>query len=131
MCDMTCLRFLQKPGGGCHSDDAGEVRLRNASQVSDIFDGNAALKWDACKDLEFSEPLQTSEQLVLDGEVVQEVGGACEESLDSRNGRESCRSCAKDFVWSVSRDQWLSAGGDVLTMGDKNLQRSREVFIKV
>jgi hypothetical protein len=113
---MTCLRFLQKAGGGCHSNDAGEVRLRNASQVGDIFDGNATLEWDTCKDLEFSQPLQTSEQLILNGEVVEEVGGACEECLDSGNGRECCLSCAKDFVWCVRRDRWLGARGDILTV---------------
>jgi hypothetical protein len=54
------------------------MHLRSASQIGDIFDGNTALEWDASEDLEFSQPLQTSEQLILNGEVVEEIGEASE-----------------------------------------------------
>lgn len=78
MCNLAGLRLLQETGRCCHPNNARYMSLRNTSQIRDVFDGNAAAEGDAGEELEFSQPLEACEQLVLDGEMMEEIRGAGE-----------------------------------------------------
>ena len=78
MCNLARLRLLKESSRCCHSNNAQYMSLRNTSQIRDIFDGNTAAERDAGEDLEFPQPLETGEQLVLNGEMIEKIRGAGE-----------------------------------------------------
>ena len=65
MSDMTWPRLVEKASRRRHTYNTTQLRLRYASQVSDIFGRDAAAERNTCKHLELAQPLQTGEELVL------------------------------------------------------------------
>lgn len=66
---------MEKASGGCHVHDATELRFWNTCNVRNILQWNAATQGDTGQDLKLTQPLQTSQELVLQRFEVSSVLG--------------------------------------------------------
>jgi hypothetical protein len=65
MRDMAGLGFVEKARRRGHAHNTAQLRLWHAGQFGDVFGRDAAIERDARKYLEFAQPLQTREELIL------------------------------------------------------------------
>ena len=65
MRNIPRLRFLKEAGDNHHTHDTTELRIWNACKIGNVLERNTATQGYTCQDLEFTQPVQTSEQLIL------------------------------------------------------------------
>lgn len=62
---MAGLRFVEKARCRRHAHNPAQLRLWHAGQVGDVLGRDGATERDVRKHLEFAQPLQTREELIL------------------------------------------------------------------
>lgn len=61
MGDVCGLWFMEEASGGSHPYDSTEMGFWHPDELGDVFEGNAALKWYTCEDLELAQPTYAGE----------------------------------------------------------------------